>query len=227
MKVVIFCGGRGTRLHEETEYRPKPMMPLGDRPIVWHIMERYRSFGFDDFVLLLGYKGEQIADYFKGNDSVSCIDTGIDTPTAGRLLRVRELLTETFLLTYGDGVGNVSIPRLLAFHKEHGRRLTLTAVHPPGRFGELRIRQGRVTAFNEKPQVSTGRINGGFMVCEPSVMDYCEPDAMLEQSAIPRLVRDGQVSAFAHDGFWQPMDNHGEWLLLNKLSQTRPTPWTV
>ena len=257
MKVVILCGGKGTRLREETEYRPKPMVPIGNRPILWHIMKTYAAQGHKDFILCLGYKGEAIKDFFRNylwmmNDvtlrlgrtpgvqfhthhdeedwSVTLADTGEDTLTAGRIHRIQKYLgkDETFFLTYGDGVGNVDVNASLAFHQEHGRLATLTAVRPPGRFGELELTANRqVTAFNEKPQVTEGRINGGYFVLSQKVFPYLEnsDQVMFEAAPLRQLAAERQLMAFPHDGFWQPMDTFQEFTLLNRMWNEGKAPW--
>jgi glucose-1-phosphate cytidylyltransferase len=258
MKTVILCGGKGTRLREETEYRPKPMVPIGNRPILWHIMQRYALFGHKDFVLCLGYKGDVIKDYFRNyrwnsydvtvslkrpadpkfhasgtkeeDWTVSLCDTGLESLTAWRIRTVRSLVGKgTFFLTYGDGVGNIDIKKLLAFHRKSRAICTLTAVHPPGRFGEIRFGSGGlVESFNEKAQTEMGYINGGFMVCEQALFDYLpdDPFAMLEETPLRRLAADGKLSAYRHDGFWQPMDTYQEFTLLNRLWEAGKAPWT-
>lgn len=260
MKVVILCGGKGTRLREETEYRPKPMVPIGNRPILWHIMKIYAAHGFNEFVLCLGYKGEMIKDFFRnylwmtshvtlrlGHNSdvqfhnhhdeedwsVTLVDTGEETLTAGRIRRVRPFLDDDkeFFLTYGDGVGNIDVPGSLAFHRKHGKKLTVTAVRPPGRFGELGIeKDGRVREFNEKPQAAEGRINGGFFVASSAIFDYLGDDAdetMFEQKPVQSIARAGELMAFPHDGFWQPMDTFSEYTLLNRLWAEGHAPWKI
>jgi len=259
MKTVILCGGRGTRLREETEFRPKPLLPIGNRPILWHIMRHYAHFGHDDFVLCLGYRGDLIKEWFRnyrwhtqdvsvqlsrpaepeflgggegGDWKVTLCETGLDSPTAERIHSVRGRLSknEPFFLTYGDGVGNIDLPALLAFHRRSGAICTLTAVHPPGRFGEIRLREdGRVEAFNEKPQTEVGSINGGFMVCEPAIFDYFPADrpVMLEEEPLRRLAAEGKLAAYRHDGFWQPMDTYQEFTLLNRLWAGGKAPWLV
>jgi glucose-1-phosphate cytidylyltransferase len=258
MKVVILCGGKGTRLREETEFRPKPMIPIGDRPILWHIMKTYAQQGHREFILCLGYKGEMIKEYFRnylwmtsdvtlklGRDAgvefrdhhdeedwcVSLAGTGENTLTAGRIQRIKRYIgdDEHFLLTYGDGVGNVDIDASIAFHRQHGKLLTLTAVHPPGRFGELGLADDHsVTGFNEKPQAEGGWINGGYFVASRGFFDYL-PDAadkiMLEQEPMQALVTDNQLAAFKHSGFWQPMDTFQEFTLLNRLWDEGNAPW--
>ncbi len=256
MKTVILCGGKGTRLREETEYRPKPMVPIGDRPILWHVMQRYAKYGHKDFVLCLGYKGEIIRDYFRNHPwhnrdvtltlgrpgepeflspqadadwKVTLCETGLETLTAGRIRAVREhVKDEPFFLTYGDGVGDIDLEALLAFHRKSGAVVTLTAVHPPGRFGEIGLKaDGRVESFNEKPQTESGYINGGFMVCEPKLFDYLseDPKVMLEEAPLRRLVAEGMLAAFRHEGFWQPMDTYQEFALLNRLWNEGRAPW--
>ena len=257
MQVIILCGGKGTRLREETEYRPKPMLPIGPRPILWHIMKYYAHHGHTDFVLCLGYKGQMIKDYFlnyrftasditvrlgeKGkitfhdasqeeNWSVTLADTGEDTMTGGRLQRVKKYVTDDlFLMTYGDGVGNVNLAALLKFHKAHGKIATLTGVRPPGRFGELNTNGDRITEFNEKPQTTAGVINGGFFVFSRKFFDYLndDPGLILEQSPLQRAAADGQLMCFRHEGFWQPMDTFREFDLLNNLWNAGKAPWKV
>lgn len=259
MKVVVLCGGKGTRLREETEFRPKPMLPIGAHPILWHIMKTYATHGHKDFILCLGYKGEIIKDYFRhylwmtsdvtlllGRNpsvrfhdhhaeedwSVTLADTGAETQTAGRIRRIRKYLGDDreFFLTYGDGVGDVDINGALAFHRQHGKKLTLTAVRPPGRFGELGLQpDGTVTEFNEKPQVSGGRINGGYFVASPDIFPYLgdSDQTMFEQEPMRRLAADSQLVAFRHDGFWQPMDTFQEFTFLNKLWSEGKAPWKI
>lgn len=260
MKVVILCGGKGTRLREETEFRPKPMLPIGNRPILWHIMKTYAAHGHKDFVLCLGYKGEMIRDYFRNylwmasdvtvslgrsptvvfhnrhaeeDWNVTLVDTGEDTLTAGRIQRIQRYIGDgpEFLLTYGDGVGNVDITAAIAFHRQHGRVLTVTAVHPPGRFGEMSLaEEGDVREFNEKPQVESGWINGGYFVASSRVFAYLGEDAdrmMLEQEPIRRVTADRQLMAYRHSGFWQPMDTFTEYTLLNRLWREGQAPWRV
>jgi glucose-1-phosphate cytidylyltransferase len=258
MKVVILCGGKGTRLREETEYRPKPMVPIGNRPILWHIMKIYAAHGFNEFVLCLGYKGEMIKDFFRnylwmtsdvslrlgrkpdlkfhnhhGEEDwcVTLADTGEETMTAGRIRRIKSYIGDDpeFFLTYGDGVGNIDITASLAFHRKHGKKLTVTAVRPPGRFGEMGVgKDNRVLEFNEKPSVTEGRINGGFFVASRSVFDCLEDDAdnvMFEQKPVKTIAREGQLMAFPHDGFWQPMDTFFEYTQLNRLWADGKAPW--
>jgi glucose-1-phosphate cytidylyltransferase len=234
VNVVILCGGLGTRLSEETQLRPKPMVEIGGRPILWHIMRLYDRYEFRSFVLALGYKGEIIKDYFLNYHalqsnitirlrsaevqfsnpaiedwSVTLVDTGGDTHTGGRLLRLRDRLAPdgTFMLTYGDGVANIDLRALLSFHRSHGRVATVTAVRPPARFGELCVADGLVTEFAEKPQVGAGWVSGGFFVFEPQVFDYIDDDmTMLERAPMERLARAGQLAAYHHSGYWHAMD---------------------
>lgn len=253
MKTVILAGGRGSRLSEETYAKPKPMVEIGGIPILVHIMRLYAHADLRDFVLALGYRGDSIKDYFvnyhlRNSDvvvnlrtretsylnpvvpdwTVQMIDTGLDTLTGGRLKRLEPLLAPggTFMLTYGDGVADIELDRLLAFHRQHGRLATVTAVRPPGRFGTMRIDGDRVGSFKEKPQAGEGWINGGFFVFEPGVFDYLTDDqTVLEQDPLERLSRDGQLMACRHEGFWQPMDTVRDRDLLNELWETGAAPW--
>ena len=254
MKVTLLAGGLGTRLTEETTLRPKPMVEIGGKPILWHIMKIFSAHGFNDFVVACGYKGEMIKDYFRqlyfhntdfvvdlANGSlttvnpqspewkVAVVDTGLNTMTAGRLLRLKSWFAdETFMVTYGDGVGDVDINALLKFHRSHGRLATVTAVRPPARFGGLVFDGDFVCEFMEKPQASEGWINGGFFVFEPGVMDYMGDDStMLERGPLEQLARDGQLLAYRHTGFWQPMDNIREKQLLESLWASGNAPWKV
>jgi glucose-1-phosphate cytidylyltransferase len=253
VKVVILCGGLGTRLAEETHVRPKPMVEIGGRPILWHIMRTYDQHGLRDFVLALGYKGEQIKDYFlnyhaRQSDltvqlksgavafsnptvedwTVNLVDTGADTQTGGRLLRLREHLRSlgTFMLTYGDGVANINLRELLSFHRSHGRIATVTAVRPAARFGELQLDDARVAAFAEKPQIGEGWISGGFFVFEPAIFDYIADDAtMLERAPLESLTSSGQLMAFRHSGYWHPMDTMRDKHTLEALWASGAAPW--
>jgi glucose-1-phosphate cytidylyltransferase len=254
MKTVILAGGLGTRLAEETVVRPKPMVEIGGRPILWHILNIYAAHGFKDFVIACGYKGEMIKEYFANyrfqtgdvvvdlaagtvdvrngrapDWRVAVVDTGADTQTGGRVKRCAPWLGGgTFMLTYGDGVGNVDIGKLLAFHKSHGKLATITATRPPARFGGLVLEGDQILRFSEKPQASEGWINGGFMVLEPQVLDYIEGDACLwERGPVERLAADGQLMAYRHEGFWQPMDTLREKHLLEQLWQSGNAPWKV
>jgi glucose-1-phosphate cytidylyltransferase len=258
MKVVILCGGQGTRLREETDVRPKPMVEIGGRPILWHIMKLYANHGLNDFVLCLGYKGHVIKDFFvnyeaRMNDctvrlgrnpgvefhnghgeegwTVTLAETGEAAQTGARVHRsARYLNREPFCLTYGDGLGNVNIAELIKFHRSHGKIGTVTGVRPPGRFGELEISDRQVTSFAEKPQVTTGFINGGFFVFEPEFIErYLEDreDLTLESEPLQRLAADGELMVWEHDGFWQPMDTFREWKLLEDLWQSGQAPWKI
>lgn len=254
MKVVLLAGGRGTRLAEETSVRPKPMVEIGGKPILWHIMHTYAHHGFHDFVVACGFKAEIIKEYFLNfclynNDytvnlqdgsrellnagpidwRVSVVDTGLDTLTGGRVLRLQRLLRDaTFMVTYGDGVGNVDIGALVAFHRSHGKPATVTAVRPAARFGALELDGRRVTRFAEKPQTEGGWINGGFFVFEPGIFDYLKDDnSMLEGEPLERLAQDSQLMAFMHEGFWQPMDTLRDRELLEALWTSGKAPWKV
>ena len=252
MKTVLLAGGRGTRIAEESESRPKPMIEIGGKPILWHIMKGYARHGVKDFIVACGYKGELIKHYFLNfnlfhNDyrvnlrhgerellnasdtdwDVAVVDTGLDTLTGGRLLRLKHLLgRETFMLTYGDGVSDVDIPALLAFHRRHGKAVTITAVRPPARFGALDIHDGQVQRFAEKPITESGWINGGFFVFEPAIFDYLVDDeSTLEREPLERLVADGQLMAYQHEGFWQPMDTLRDKQALEALWHSGRAPW--
>jgi glucose-1-phosphate cytidylyltransferase len=260
MKVAILCGGRGTRIREVSETIPKPMVPIGEQPIIWHIMNTYAAHGLTDFVLLLGYKGTAIREYFlnfaafttdvtvnlaatgperltfHGKTTqpwrVTLVDTGENTMTGARVQRARAYLEPdgVFCLTYGDGVGDVNIGELLAFHRSHGKLATVTGVQPPGRFGELSLDGGHVRHFNEKPDVSGGYINGGFFVFNASVIGRYlndREDLVLEREPLEALARDGELMIYRHRGFWQAMDTPREFQLLNELWQGGNAPWKV
>jgi len=254
MKTIILCGGLGTRLSEETQIKPKPMVEIGGRPMLWHVMKTYERYGFKDFSLALGYKGEVIKDYFinyharqsdltvhlkSGNVeysnptaedwNISLIDTGPDTMTGGRLLRLKQQISttkNTFMLTYGDGVSNVDINKLLAFHHAHGKLATVTAVRPSARFGGLEIGDSQVLNFREKPQSGEGWINGGYFVFEQGVFDYLEDDAtVLELAPLEMLARDGQLMAYQHHDFWQCMDTIRDRDALQEMWNSGIPPW--
>lgn len=253
MKVAILAGGVGTRLVEETEVKPKPMVEIGGRPILWHILKHYAHFGFNDFVIALGYKGEVIkkymVDYANLNSSamtvrmntgkvdidggsrpdwtVQLIDTGISTLTGGRIKRLQPYIgDETFMLTWGDGVSDVNLQELLKFHKSHGKLATLTAVRPPARFGHMVFDGDRITQFLEKPQTGEGWINGAFFVVEPAVFDYIEgDDTQWELGPLERLAAEGQLMAYRHTSFWQCMDTLRDKKLLEDLWQHGGAPW--
>lgn len=252
MKVVILAGGKGTRLAEETVVRPKPMVEIGGKPVLWHIMSIYASYGFEDFLIACGYKGEMIKEYFAhfiihnsdffvdqtdgsrevvSNNAVNwrtgLFDTGDETMTGGRILRLREWIgDETFMVTYGDGVGNIDIRALVDFHRAHGKAATLTAVRPPSRFGAMVLDGNRVQEFSEKPQMREGWINGGFFVFEPGVFDFLVDDStILEREPLENLARKGELMAFHHSGFWQPMDTLREKQILETLWTGGSPPW--
>lgn len=252
MKVVILAGGLGTRLSEETTVRPKPMVEIGGKPILTHIMAWYASWGYNEFVVALGYKGEMVKQYFMnyyalnsditvslssgslavhdGNRTdwvVHLIETGADTMTGGRLRRLRPWLTdEDFMMTYGDGLSNVDVSALVAFHRAHGRLATVTAVRPPARFGELVIHDNQVRHFTEKPQTGAGWINGGYFVLNRRVLDYiAEDQTPWEAEPLQRLAMEGELYAYQHDGFWQPMDTLREKHQLDELWQSGRAPW--
>lgn len=255
MKAVILAGGLGTRFAEETSLRPKPMIEVGGRPILWHIMKIYAAHGVTDFVICCGYKGYVIKEYFANyflhlSDvtfdmahnkmivhekraepwKVTLVDTGDDSMTGGRLRRVQEYVKdeELFFFTYGDGVGDIDITRSIAFHREHGKAATLTATYPPGRFGALKMENGRVTDFLEKPQGDGGMINGGFFVLSPKVFDYIENDGTIwEQEPLRNLSADGELMAVEHHGFWQPMDTLRDKQHLNALWESGHAPWCI
>jgi glucose-1-phosphate cytidylyltransferase len=252
VKVAILAGGVGTRLAEETEIKPKPMVEIGGRPILWHIMMHYAHFGLSDFVIALGYKGEYIkkymVDYCSLNSNltvnlrsgqidrhdnthpdwtIDLIDTGIDTLTGGRIKRLQPYLNgETFMLTWGDGVSNVDLRELLKYHRSHGKICTVTAVRPPARFGHLVFEGDRVCEFSEKPQTAEGWINGAFFVLEPEVFDYIDGDTtQWEREPMERLAADGQLMAYRHSGFWQCMDTLRDRKLLEDLWSHGNAPW--
>jgi len=250
--VVILCGGRGTRLVEETDVCPKPLVEIGGRPILWHIMKHYSHYGFKEFVLALGFKGEQIKRYFldfytlgqdftvsledgqvhtlNRNDmeqwQVHLIDTGKPTLTGGRLKHMEHLIGGgTFMMTYGDGVGNVDLAKLLAFHRAHGGLVTLTAIRPPARFGALVFNGKKIHRFKEKSTLSEGWINGGFFVIEPKALKYIEKDVMWEHDPMERLAAEGQLYAYQHEGFWQCMDTLRDLRYLQSLWESGNPPW--
>jgi glucose-1-phosphate cytidylyltransferase len=252
MKVGILAGGLGTRLAEETEIKPKPMVEIGGKPILWHIMMHYSRYGFSEFVIALGYKGEYIKRWMRefaslnsnmtvrtGNGevvlhdrhhldwTVDLVDTGQGTATGGRIKRLKDWMGEgTFMLTWGDGVSDIDLDRLLAFHRAHGKLATMTAVRPPARFGHLEFDGDRVAKFDEKPQTSEGWINGAFFVLEPGVFDYVEgDDTQWEKEPLERLAADGELMAYRHESFWQCMDTVRDKKLLEKLWAEGDAPW--
>lgn len=259
MKTVILCGGYGTRIRDVSEDIPKPMIPIGGKPILWHIMKYYSGFGYQDFILCLGYKSEVIKNFFVNYEfshsdiiltlgeksepmlsnsmfdergwNIVLAETGLKAMTGARVKRIAQYIgnDECFMLTYGDGVGDINIQKLVQFHKSHGKMVTVTGVRPPGRFGELGIAEDgeTVTGFNEKPQASGGRINGGFFICNREFLDILSDDEelVLEQSPMKMLVEMGELKVFEHDGFWQPMDTSREYSLLNDLYNNNKAPW--
>ena len=235
MKVVILAGGKGTRISEESRLRPKPMVEIGGKPILWHIMRQYASYGFNEFIICCGYKGHMIKEYFVKNISepwkVTMVDTGLETLTAGRILKVRDYIGgEPFLLTYGDGVSDVNIRELIAFHKKQGKTVTISTTQPEGRFGALRLDDtgSQVLGFKEKARADQAWVNIGFMVMEPSVYPYLgDGSTMLETLPFERLAADGQMEAYNHMGFWSPMDNIHDREYLQKLWDSGNAPWKV
>lgn len=257
MKTVILCGGYGTRIRDVADDIPKPMISIGNFPILWHIMKYYSMYGHTDFVLCLGYKSAVIKDFFlnysiRSNDitivlgrdnainsqkrhdedgwNITLAETGLNTMTGSRIKHIKNYIgdDENFMLTYGDGVGDIDIDKLLSFHRSHGKIATLTGVRPPGRFGELEYdAHHAVSGFNEKPQTSGGRINGGFFVFKREFFDYLDDSEslVLEQEPMKALVRDKQLMVFEHDGFWQPMDTSREYILLNGMYEKKQAPW--
>lgn len=255
MKAVILAGGLGTRLSEETVLKPKPMVEIGGRPILWHIMKIYSAHGIHDFIICAGYRGYVIKEYFANyflhqsdvtfdmRDNrmevhekrtepwrVTIVDTGEDSMTGGRIKRIRSYLTdhEPFCMTYGDGVADVDITALVAFHQQHGKQATLTAVQPIGRFGALQLHEHQVTAFQEKPQGDGAWINGGFFVLDPNVTDKIQDDLTIwERAPMERLAAEGQMMAFKHEGFWQPMDTLRDKQKLEELWDSGKAPWKI
>ena len=241
MKAVILCGGRGTRLSEETKVTPKPLVTIGDKPIVSHIINLYQNHGISDFILAVGYLGEQFAEYFSANfvedlqgnhkrkaPNIRIVDTGLDTLTGGRLLRLREELEgENFFLTYGDGLSNVDITKTLEFHKSHGKIATITAVRPPARFGVIRISDSnKVEYFQEKNQIDTGWINGGFLIFKSEIFQLIENDnTVLEDMPLRELTLSGNLMAYKHEGFWQCMDTIRDREFLEELWESGCPPW--
>ena len=255
MKTVILAGGLGTRLREETDIKPKPMVEVGQHPILWHLMKSYAAHGHDDFVICAGYKGEVIKNWFanyrilnsdfsvrfghhnqyefhseleESGWNVTVADTGAETMTGGRIKAIRKYIgDETFMCTYGDGLADIDISELLKFHKTHGKTATLTTVRPTSRFGILEMQEnGKVDSFREKPQAD-GWINGGFIVFEPKIFDYLDENSVLEQEPLNQLASEGQLMGFRHDGFWQPMDTFRELTILNDLWKSGKAPWKV
>ena len=225
--VAILCGGKGTRMREAGESMPKPLVEIGGHPILWHVMCLYASQGLSDFVLLLGYGGDQIRDFAETCPwNITCVETGIDTPTGGRVARAREHLDGgTFCLTYADGVADINLKRLMDFHRGHRRLATMTVVRPRNPWGVAHIAEdGRVEGFSEKPLLETW-VNGGFFVMEPGALDSIGPDDILERDPLEGLAADGELRAFRHEGFWDCMDTYKDNLLLNELWASGEAPW--
>jgi len=256
LKVVILAGGYGTRIRDVADDIPKPMIPIGRFPILWHIMKRYAFYGHKEFIICLGHKGQIIKDFFLNYEAntrdftitfgerggiayhsrhdeadwrVTLADTGLRSMTGSRISRIREYVRDDdFLLTYGDGVSDVDIDKLILFHKSHGKILTVTGVRPPGRFGEMAgEKDGQIIEFNEKPQATAGRISGGYFVASPRIFEYLDDreDLVFEQQPIRSLVQDRQLMMYEHDGFWQPMDTSREYQLLNSMYENGSAPW--
>ena len=232
MKCVILAGGYGTRISEESHIKPKPMIEIGGKPILWHIMKIYSVHKINDFVICLGYKGDQIKEYFDRFDftpwNIQLVDTGEDTMTGGRLKRIQDHIDDTFCATYGDGVSDVDINRLISFHKEKKSLATLTAIHPPERFGVLNLSGDYVTEFHEKHRGESSWINGGFFVFEPKIFDYLQDDStVLEKTPLETLAKEQQLTSFKHNGFWYPMDTLRDKNHLEKLWASEKAPWKI
>ena len=255
MKVVILCGGQGTRLREETEYRPKPMIQIGSRPILWHIMKTYAQYGFKDFILCLGYKGNIIKEYFMNYEAmnndftlnlgnrnsirlydnhqekdwvVTLVNTGDEAQTGARIKRIEKYIDgDMFMLTYGDGVADIDIGSLVKYHQSHGKIGTMTGVKPPSRFGELTLRNNQIIRFNEKPQGMDGFVNGGYFVFSTNFFNYLSPEdsCVLEKEPLERLAGEEHLTIYPHTGFWQCMDTYREYELLNALWKSNRAPW--
>ncbi len=255
MKVVILAGGFGTRLSEETDLKPKPMVEIGGKPILWHIMKIYSHFGLNEFIICLGYKGYMIKEYFANyfihnsdvtidlaqnkieivnsqseNWKITLLDTGLNTQTGGRIKRIQNYIgNETFMLTYGDGVGDINIKELLEFHKKHGKYATVTTVQPPGRFGAINLdERGNIISFEEKPRGDKAWINGGFFVLEPQIFEHIKGDETFwEREPLVNLAKDGQLAAYRHYGFWKPMDTLRDKRELEELWNSGKSPWRI
>ena len=254
VKVVLLAGGLGTRLREETEYKPKPMVEIGGKPVLWHLMKYFATFYLSEFVVCTGYRGEVIKDYFLNYQalnsdftvhlgtpghieyctaptecdwSVTVADTGANTMTGGRVKRVRRHLDGRFMVAYGDGISDIDLAKLIAFHDSHGKLATITTVRPPSRFGVVDLDEdGRVQRFREKPR-GDGHVNVGYFVFEPEVLEYLDEDCVLERGPLERLAAQGELMAYQHEGFWQPMDTYREFLMLNELWDSSNAPWKV
>lgn len=257
MKVVILAGGKGTRIAEESEFRPKPMIKVGEKPILWHIMKIYATYGFSDFIICLGYKGELIKQHFLdykalnsdftitlgkhdgikiyGNNSedhwtVTLADTGLEAMTGSRIKKIERYVdSNLFMLTYGDGVADIDIDKLVSFHRSHNKIGTLTGVHPSSRFGELLVEGNQVKNFAEKPNITEGHINGGFFVFDRRIFDYLTEDdsSIFEKEPLENLARDGELMVYTHNGFWQCMDTMRDMTMLNKLWKENKAPWKI
>ena len=230
MKCVILAGGYGTRISEESHMKPKPMIEIGGKPILWHIMKIYSVHKINDFVICLGYKGDQIKEYFDRFDftpwNIQLVDTGEDTMTGGRLKRIKDHIDDTFCATYGDGVSDIDINRLISYHKEKKSLATLTAIHPPERFGVLNLSGDYVTEFHEKHRGESSWINGGFFVFEPKIFDYLQDDStVLEKTPLETLAKEQQLTSFKHNGFWYPMDTIRDKKHLENLWSSNNAPW--
>jgi len=233
MKAVILAGGYGTRISEETHLKPKPMIEIGGKPILWHIMKIYSAHNINEFIICCGYKGDIIKEYFSRSDfpawNIELVDTGIDTMTGGRVKRIQNRIDDTFCVTYGDGVSNVDINNLISFHKEKKSVATLTAIHPPERFGVLELEGEYVREFHEKHRGESSWINGGFFVFEPEVFDYLNDgdSTILERTPLETLAKEKKLTAFKHNGFWYPMDTLRDKKHLEKLWVSKNPPWKV
>jgi len=232
MKCVILAGGYGTRISEESHLKPKPMIEIGGKPILWHILKIYSAYGINDFVICCGYKGEKIKEYFSNIDSspfnIELVDTGLDTMTGGRLKRIKNHVDGTFCVTYGDGLSNINIKNLVAFHREKKSVATLTAIHPPERFGVLSLSGDYVIEFHEKHRGDSSWINGGFFVFEPEIFDYLDNDStILERTPLETLAKENKLTAFKHNEFWYPMDTLRDKNYLEKLWKSENIPWKV
>ena len=232
MKAVILAGGYGTRISEESDRIPKPLIEIGGKPILWHIMKIYSAYKIDDFIICLGYKGEKIKEYFGQFDSelwnIQLIDTGVDSMTGGRLKRIQDKIDNTFCVTYGDGLSDVNLNDLMLFHKEKRSLATLTAIHPPERFGVLNLSGDYVTEFHEKHAGESSWINGGFFVLEPEIFDYLQDDStVFEKTPLETLAKEQKLTAFKHNGFWHPMDTQRDKSHLEKLWTSGKAPWKI
>jgi len=230
MKAVILAGGYGTRISEESHLKPKPMIEIGGKPILWHILKIYSNYDINEFIICCGYKANKIKEYFDRSDSeswnIQLVDTGLDTMTGGRLKRIQDYVDDTFCVTYGDGLSNIDINNLISFHREKKSLATLTAIHPPERFGVLNLSGDYVTEFHEKHSGESSWINGGFFVFEPGIFDYLRDDStVLEKTPLETLAKEKKLSAFKHNGFWHPMDTLRDKKHLENLWSSKKAPW--